>query len=116
MPIEARHKEMERILSISDPYVIRLMNESRMPLVGCLKPLLEDDFRGLPHRLALSSKYFDHARKQHIKDYVPEIYNLIKRFYNEIPYPRSSRRGFWNGGPTWPCFLCSCPLPPFRSL
>jgi organic radical activating enzyme len=89
LPIEARHKEMERILSISDPYVIRLMNESRMPLVGCLKPLLEDDFRGLPHRLALSSKYFDHARKQHIKDYVPEIYNLIKRFYNEIPYPRS---------------------------
>jgi len=89
LPVYARHKEVERILSITDPYIIRLMNESQRPLKQCLNTLLEDLDTGNRFRLARASKEFDTARKQHIKDYVPEVYTHIGHIYEQIPTPKT---------------------------
>ena len=89
LPVYARHKEVERILSITDPYIIRLMNESQRPLKQCLNTLLEDLDTGDRFRLARASKEFDTARKQHIKDYVPEVYTHIGHIYEQIPTPKT---------------------------
>ena len=91
LPVDARHKEVERISSITDPYVIRLMNESEMPLVLCLEALLKDDsyVRKGTHSLARATKGFDTARKQHIKDYIPAVYSQIKEIYSQLPTPKT---------------------------
>ena len=84
-------KEVEKILSITDPYVIRLMNESQRPLVQCLNKLLKDNSTGEPWKLARASKHYDTARQQHIKDYVPEVYTHIEDIYKQILTPKNSR-------------------------
>lgn len=89
LPVDARHKEVERILSITDPYVIRLMNESPKPLTQCLNILLDDDTEGNIWKLSRATKEFDTARKQHVKDYVPVIYSFIEDIYAQIPTPKT---------------------------
>ena len=85
IPVDIRHKEIERILNITDPYVVKLMNESEKPLSQCLKLLLRDSTEGNTWSLARASKDFDTARKQHIKDYVPIVYSFIEDIYKQIP-------------------------------
>jgi len=89
LPVDARHKEIERILSITDPYVIRLMNESPKPLTQCLDMLLNDHSEGNIWKLSRATKDYDTARKQHIKDYVPVIYSFIEDIYAQIPTPKA---------------------------
>ena len=91
LPVSDRHKEAERILSITDPYVIRLMNESERPLVHCLNKLLLDNDKGDMLRLARASKHFDTARQQHINNYVPEVYLFVKDLYDDVPTPKNLR-------------------------
>jgi len=85
IPVDIRHKEVERILNITDPFVIRLMNESDKPLSQCLKTLLNDSTEGDLWKLARATKDFDTARNQHIKDYIPIIYSYIEDIYKQIP-------------------------------
>lgn len=89
LPVDARHKEAERILNITDPYVVRLMNESMRPLQQCLETLLKDNTKGDLWKLTKATKDFDTARRQHIKDYVPIVYSFIEDIYKQIPTPKN---------------------------
>ena len=89
LPVDARHKEAERILNITDPYVVRLMNESMRPLQQCLETLLKDNTEGDLWKLTKATKDFDTARRQHIKDYVPIVYSFIEDIYKQIPTPKN---------------------------
>ena len=37
-----------------------------------------------PVHLARATKRFDIVRNQHIKDYIPEVYEIIKKDYNDL--------------------------------
>jgi hypothetical protein len=88
LPISVRHREIERILNIKDPDVQYIMNESRRPLTTCLKNLLDDNTQGNIFKLSRATKLFDTARNQHIKDYIPAIYEQIEDIYKQIPPPK----------------------------
>ncbi len=86
LPVDIRHKEIERVLSINDKDVQRVLNDSHKSLRKCLEAHLNDTTIGSIHTLARTTKLFDMARKQHIKDYIPEVYSCIKAEYNENQY------------------------------
>jgi len=89
LPVNARHNEIERILNITDPYVVRLMEESHKPLKKLLKGLLTDYTKPNLWMLANATKAFDTARKQHIKDHVPIVYSFIEHIYDTLPSPKA---------------------------
>ena len=85
LPVYERNIEVNRLLNITDPYVVRLMNESNNPLTNCLTELLNDKSEGDTWKLSRWIKDHDTARRQHIKDYVPEVYSCIEDMYIQIP-------------------------------
>ena len=86
LPVDIRHKEIERVLCINDKDVQRVLNDSHKSLRKCLEAHLNDTTIGSIHTLARTTKLFDMARNQHIKDYIPEVYSCIKAEYNENQY------------------------------
>ena len=46
--------------------------------------MLNDKEQYNPIHLARATKRFDKVRNQHIKDYIPEIYEIIKKDYDDL--------------------------------
>ena len=46
--------------------------------------ILNDETKGHLKTFANATKRFDISRKQHIKDYIPELWEVIEKDYNDI--------------------------------
>ena len=78
-------------LSIRTPYIYSLIKKIEPwkdrysnRVVPALYQMMNDKEEYNPIHLARATKSFDKVRKQHIKDYVPEVYEIIKKDYDDL--------------------------------
>ena len=78
-------------LSIRKPYLEYLINTFETwndryskRVLPALRHALSDDVEYHPKHLARATARFDKVRNQHIKDYVPQVWDIIKKDYNDL--------------------------------
>ena len=78
-------------LSIRKPYLEYLINTFETwndryskRVLPALRHALSDDVEYHPKHLARATARFDKVRNQHIKDYVPKVWDIIKEDYNDL--------------------------------
>jgi MoaA/NifB/PqqE/SkfB family radical SAM enzyme len=84
IPKEIRDKELYKTkeLMLNEEYSEWVTNPNTH-IIPAIDTILTDDREfGLAH-LARNTKILDKIRKQHIKDYIPEIWEIIKEEYNQ---------------------------------
>lgn len=82
MPLEYRYKYIKKTLSSSgfkrQPEYIQERINQRLQL--CVEPGISGNYR----KFLMSTKVYDLTRKHHIKDYIPELWEVIKEDYNAL--------------------------------
>lgn len=84
IPKEIRDKELNKTkeLMLTEEYS-DWVTDQRTNIIPVIDRLLADDREfGLAH-LVRNTKILDKVRKQHIKDYIPELWEIIKEEYNQ---------------------------------
>jgi len=78
-------------LSVRKPYLEYLINTFETwndryskRVLPALRHALSDDVEYHPKHLARATARFDKVRNQHIKDYVPQVWDIIKEDYNDL--------------------------------
>ncbi len=78
-------------VDIRTPYIYSLIKEIEpwenrysYRVIPALYQMLNDKEQYNPIHLARATKRFDKVRNQHIKDYIPEIYEIIKKDYDDL--------------------------------
>jgi hypothetical protein len=84
IPKEIRDKELYKMkeLMLNEEYSEWVTNPDTNIIPAIDRILTDDREFGLAH-LARNTKILDNVRKQHIKDYIPEIWEIIKEEYNQ---------------------------------
>jgi hypothetical protein len=83
IPKEIRDKELYKMkeLMLNEEYS-EWITDPKTNIIPAIDRILADDREfGLAH-LARNTKILDKIRKQHIKDYIPELWKIIKEEYN----------------------------------
>jgi len=80
IPLVIRQKRIEMMMK----YIKRLSDEQQKRVEPCLHLMYNDTEEYDTKELANATKMFDKSRGQHIKDYIPEIWNIIKEDYDAI--------------------------------
>ena len=78
-------------LEVRQPHIERMIDKFKENKTGyysrvipALEQLHKDKAEYNPIHLARATKRFDIVRNQHIKDYIPEVYEIIKKDYNDL--------------------------------
>ena len=78
-------------LSIRKPYLKQLIERFKKwddmfaeRVLPSLNQALSDDAEYHPKHLARATKRFDIAREQHIKDFIPQVWDIIKKDYDDL--------------------------------
>ena len=85
VPKEIRDAELTKTkqLMLSDDKYIEWITNQNSGIVPAIDRILADDREfGMAH-LARNTKILDKVRKQHMKDYIPELWKIIKEEYNQ---------------------------------
>jgi len=84
IPKEIRDKELYKTkeLMLNEEYSEWVTNPNTN-IIPTIDRILEDDREYSLKHLARNTKLFDKVRRQHIKDYIPEVWEIIKDEYNE---------------------------------
>ena len=81
IPYEIRHKEFKRVLDeLSNSRYKRHLKK----IIPAIEQAMADKEEYHPKHLARATKMFDKARNQHCKDYLPEVWDIIKEEYHDI--------------------------------
>lgn len=78
IPLDIRRKEIERLMVSTKDTI------SSKRIIPVLEQLYNDKEEYNPLHLARATKRFDVVRNQHIKDYIPVIWNIIKEDYDAL--------------------------------
>lgn len=81
IPYEIRNKEFKRVLD--DLSNLKYKNNLER-IIPAVEQAMADKEEYNPVHLARATKRFDIVRNQHIKDYIPEVYEIIKKDYNDL--------------------------------
>ena len=80
LPKDVRDKAVENILKMPE-----LQEQDRSNTIRArVEYILNDETKGDLKLFANATKRFDISRKQHIKDYIPELWEVIEKDYNDI--------------------------------
>ena len=85
IPKKIRDKELRKTkkLMLNEEYKDWILNPNTITnIIPVIDRILEDDREYSLYPLAMNTKRFDKARQQHIKDYIPEIWEIIKKDYS----------------------------------
>jgi organic radical activating enzyme len=84
IPKEIRDKELHKTkkLMLNEEYSEWITNQDTGIIPAIDRILADDREFGMAH-LARNTKILDKVRKQHIKDYIPELWKIIKEEYNQ---------------------------------
>ena len=80
LPKDVRDKAVEKILKMPELEEQDTLNKIRTRV----EYILNDETKGHLKTFANATKRFDISRKQHIKDYIPELWEVIEKDYNDI--------------------------------
>jgi hypothetical protein len=81
IPYEIRYKEFKRVLDeLSNSRYKRHLKK----IIPAIEQAMADKKEYDPKHLARATKMFDKARNQHCKDYLPEVWDIIKEEYHDI--------------------------------
>ena len=80
IPLNIRKKRLELMLKLPE----LTTGDHKDTVVPVLEQMLNDDIVYNVTKLARATKLYDKSRKQHIKDYIPEVWDFIKEDYNAI--------------------------------
>jgi len=85
IPKEIRDKELYKMkeLMLNEEYS-EWITDPKTNIIPTINRILEDDREYSLYLLAMNTKRFDKARRQHIKDFIPEIWEIIKEEYNAV--------------------------------
>ena len=72
------------------------ITDPKTNIIPTINRILEDDREYSLYLLAMNTKRFDKARRQHIKDFIPEIWEIIKEEYNAVQLFKCIRNGIRN--------------------
>lgn len=86
IPKKIRDKRIRILIKLLDNMKTGNLNRSHIKkkVMPVLDRLYNDDREFSLHDLAKRTKIVDRSRKQHIKDYVPEVWDFIKEEYDAI--------------------------------
>jgi hypothetical protein len=81
IPYEIRYKEFKRVLDeLSNSRYKRHLKK----IIPAIEQAMADKKEYDPKHLARATKMFDKARNQHCKEYLPEVWDIIKEEYHDI--------------------------------
>ncbi len=80
LPLSIRKPYLEKLVSIFETWNDRY-SERVLP---ALRNILSDKIEYHPKHLARATKRFDIVRNQHIRDYIPEIWDIIQKDYDDL--------------------------------
>ena len=80
LPKDVRDKAVEKILKMPELEEQDTLNKIRTRV----EYILNDETKGHLKTFANATKRLDISRKQHIKDYIPELWEVIEKDYNDI--------------------------------
>jgi MoaA/NifB/PqqE/SkfB family radical SAM enzyme len=85
IPKEIRDEELYKMkeLMLNEEYS-EWITDPRTNILTTIDRILEDNREYPLHSLVRNTKRFDKVRDQHIKDYIPEVWEIIKEKYNEL--------------------------------
>lgn len=80
IPFKIRKPYLEYLITTFETWNDRYSKR----VLPALRHALSDETEYHPKHLARATKRFDLARNQHIKDYVPQIWDIIQKDYNDL--------------------------------
>lgn len=82
IPKKVRDEYLNNLLK--DDIINRQVDSKYNAIKEVITRILDDDVEYQIERLAMITKRFDIARNQHIKDYIPEVWEIIEEAYNDL--------------------------------
>ena len=80
IPLKIRQKRIELMMKMPELN----SGENSHVIMPVLEQMMNDTVEYGTYGLARSTKIYDITRKQHIKDYIPEVWDFIKEDYNAL--------------------------------
>ena len=87
IPLKIRRKRIPLIIKMIEDIPLSgsiSRTQVKLKVLPVLERMYEDKEEYSPQHIALHTKIIDTVRKQHIKDYVPEVWDFIKEEYDAI--------------------------------
>lgn len=80
IPLNIRRKRLELMLKMPE----LTTGKHKDTVLPVLEQMLDDDTVYDIHNFVMATKLYDKSRKQHIKNYIPEVWDFIKEDYNAL--------------------------------
>jgi hypothetical protein len=80
IPLNIRKPYLEYLITTFETWNDRYSKR----VLPALRHVLSDETEYHPKHFARATKRFDIARNQHIKDYIPQIWDIIQKDYDDL--------------------------------